>query len=99
MEMVTKQDITKQKMYHTAIIMTWGDFFFKFKIYFRNIPTKSFDEKPVRAKMQNKDGKKMMATLSFDINRIWSVGHDQIPVVLKAESAMKPNSTHMSHTS
>ena len=83
MKMVTKQNITTQKMDHTAVTMTCGDYFFNLKYiqkYPIMFPNKSFDEKPVRAKMQNKDGQKMMATLSFNINRIWSVVHDQIPV-------------------
>ena len=54
--MVTKEDITTQKMEHPAIFMTWGDFFsLHFRYIFYNYPTifpkKSFDEKPVRAKM------------------------------------------------
>ena len=52
--MVTKEDITTQKMDHTAIFMTWGDFFYIKYISYNYptiFPTKSFYEKPVRAKM------------------------------------------------
>ena len=42
--MVTKEDITTQKLDHTAIFMTWRDFFFFFNIFY-NYPT-IFPTKP-----------------------------------------------------
>ena len=76
--MVRKQDITTQKINHTVIFMTWRENNFSSNIFQKYpivCPTKSFDEKPVRAKISNKGGQQIMATLLFDINLRWSVGH------------------------
>ena len=85
MTMIAKQNFTTQKMDHTAIFITWGEFFKNVK-YISKL-TYYLSNKVIwwgacKSEDVEQSGQPMMATLLFDSKRICSVGHNQFPVSL-----------------